>query len=77
MPRRAQALINLRDDIDETRDLAAREPARLTELTSLLERKYHEVRAESPTWPAWKFTNAEGKRIEWPDYIKNKATKKQ
>ncbi len=71
------SLYNLRDDIGETRDLAAREPAKLAELKSLLERKYHEVRAESPTWPAWNFTNAEGKRIEWPDYIKNKATKKQ
>lgn len=70
------SLYNLRDDIGETRDLAAREPAKLAELMALLERKYLEVRAESPTWPAWKFTNAEGKRIEWPDYIKNKATKK-
>jgi hypothetical protein len=22
----------------------------------------------SPVWPAWKFTNAEGKRIIWPEY---------
>ena len=60
-------------DIGETTDLAANEPAKLAELKALLERKYHEVRDESPTWPAWKFTNAEGQRIEWPDYVKNRA----
>jgi arylsulfatase A len=70
------SLYNLRDDIGETHDLAASEPAKLAELKQLLERKYQEVRAESPTWPAWQFTNAEGKRIEWPDYIKNKPAKK-
>jgi hypothetical protein len=44
----------------------------------MLEAKYREVRAESPTWPAWKFTGAEGKRIVWPDYGKNrKAAKKK
>jgi arylsulfatase A len=66
------SLYNVRNDIGETTDLAAREPAKLAELKPLLERKYHEVRAESPTWPAWKFTNAEGPRIEWPDYVKNR-----
>jgi arylsulfatase A len=71
------ALYNLREDIGESRDVAATEPAKLAELKAQLERKYHEVRDESPTWPAWKFTNAEGKRIEWPDYAKKKATKKQ
>ena len=48
----------------------------LVELKSLLERRYREVRDESPTWPAWQFTNAEGPRIEWPEYVKNKAAKK-
>lgn len=71
------SLYNLRDDIGETRDLAATEPAKLAELKSLLERKYLEVRTESPMWPAWKFTNAEGPRIETPDYVKKKAAKKQ
>ena len=41
-----------------------------------LERKYHEVRSEAPTWPAWKFTNTEGPRIETPEYVKKKAAKK-
>ena len=63
-------LYDLRRDIGETRDLAAEQPEKLAELKSMLERKYLEVRAASPTWPAWKFTNTEGKRIEWPDYAK-------
>jgi arylsulfatase A len=72
------SLYNLRRDIGETTDLAAAEPARLAELKALLEAKYREVRAESPTWPAWKFTNAEGQRIQWPDYVKKRrpASKK-
>lgn len=69
-------LFNLREDIAESRDLARVETAKLAELQALLERKYREVQAESPTWPAWKFTNAEGQRIEWPDYVKTKAAKK-
>jgi arylsulfatase A len=71
------ALYNLRDDLGETEDLAAGEPEKLAELRALLERKYLEVRAESPTWPAWKFTGVEGKRIEWPDYVKKAAAKKK
>jgi arylsulfatase A len=73
------SLYNLRDDIGEKTDLAAKEPAKLAELKALLEVKYREVRAESPTWPAWKFTGTEGKKIEWPDYWKKKqaAKKKQ
>jgi arylsulfatase A len=65
-------LYNLRDDIGERQELSAREPAKLAEMKSRLERKYVEVRAESPTWPAWKFTNAEGKRILPPEYNKKK-----
>ena len=64
------SLYNLRSDIGETRDLAAEQPEKFAELKSRLEKKYLEVRAESPTWPAWKFTNTEGQRIEWPDYVK-------
>lgn len=64
------SLYNLRRDIGETTDLAAQEPARLAELKTLLQAKYREVRDQSPTWPAWKFTGAEGKRIQWPDYVK-------
>ena len=65
-------LFNLRDDIGEKNDLATLETAKLAEMKALLEAKYAEVRAESPVWPAWKFTGAEGKKIEWPDYVKKK-----
>jgi arylsulfatase A len=67
------SLYNLSRDVGETHDLAAEQPEKLAELKSRLEKKYLEVRAESPTWPPWKFTNAEGKRIEWPDYVKNRT----
>jgi len=72
-------LYNLRQDIAERNDRAAAEPAKLAELQQLLLAKYHDVRAESPVWPAWQFTGAEGKRIEWPDYWKKKqaAAKKK
>jgi arylsulfatase A len=72
------SLYNLRNDIAERNDLAASEPAKLAELKALLQAKYREVRAESPTWPAWQFTGAEGKRIEWPDYwLKRQKGKKK
>jgi hypothetical protein len=53
-------LFNLKDDIAETKDLAGSQAARLAEMKALLEAKYAEVVAESPMWPAWKFTGAEG-----------------
>lgn len=59
-------LYNLRTDIAETTDLSTKEPARLEELKSALLPKYYEVRDESPTWPPWKFTGAESRRIVWP-----------
>jgi arylsulfatase A len=72
------SLYNLRADIGEKNDLAASEPAKLAELKALLQAKYREVRAESPTWPAWQFTGAEGKRIAWPDYwLKRQKGKKK
>jgi arylsulfatase A len=71
------SLFNLREDMGETRDRARVETAKLAELKAALQRKYHEVRAESPTWPAWKFTNVEGPRIAVPDYVKRKAAKKK
>ncbi len=66
------SLYNLKTDIGEKRDLAKDEPKKLAELKELLQPLYDEVKAESPVWPAWKFTNAEGKRIIWPDYAKPK-----
>jgi arylsulfatase A len=72
------SLYNLRNDIAEKNDLCTKEPVKLAELKTLLLAKYREVRAESPTWPAWQFTDAEGKRIEWPDYwLKKRAAKKK
>ena len=65
----AFALYDLGRDVGETTDLAATEPAKLAELKALLVAKYREVRDESPTWPAWTFTGAEGRKIEWPDYV--------
>ena len=69
------ALYNLRDDISETKDLAKAEPDKLAEMKALLLKKYHEVREESPVWPAWTFDNREGQRIEWPDYVKSRQNK--
>jgi arylsulfatase A len=66
------ALYNLREDIAETKDRSAAEPAKLAELKALLLKKYRQVRDESPVWPAWKFDNREGQRIVWPDYVKNR-----
>jgi arylsulfatase A len=63
-------LYNLADDMGETTELSEQEPARLERLTGLLRGLYHEVRAESRTWPAWQWTRWESQRIEWPDYVK-------
>lgn len=63
-------LYNLRDDIGETRDLAAREPERLEVIRAKLEAMYREVREQSPTWPEWEFARYESGRIEWPAYRK-------
>jgi arylsulfatase A len=70
-------LYNLRDDLAETTDLSARESVRLGELKTRLLAKYKEVCEDAPTWPAWKFTGSEGKRIVWPDYVKKRAPAKQ
>ncbi len=69
-------LYDLKNDLGETRNLASQEPARLAELQALMRAQYLEVRAESPIWPDWQFTGAEGRRIVWPDYVKKKKAKK-
>jgi arylsulfatase A len=69
------ALYNLKDDIAETKELSAAEPAKLAEMKDSLLKKYHQVREESPTWPAWTFDNREGQRIEWPEYVKARQGK--
>jgi arylsulfatase A len=60
-------LYNLRTDIGETTDLAAKEPGKVAELKAALLAKYHEVRGESPTWPAWTGTGIEARKIVWPE----------
>ncbi len=60
-------LYNLKTDLAETMNLIDQEPAEFAELKAALLAKYHEVRDESPTWPSWKFTGAEGKKIIWED----------
>ncbi len=72
-------LYNLRDDIGETTDLAAKEPDRLKRMSAQLTKLYHEVRDESPVWPAWESPHHEGKLIEWPPYKpwKKKPAKKR
>lgn len=61
-------LYNLSSDVGETTDLSSQQPQKLAELTAKMQQMYHEVRAESPTWPAWTFARYEGQRIEWPEY---------
>lgn len=55
-------LYNLREDIGETRDLATSQPEKMNEMKALLLAKYHEVRAESPTWPTWTPPVPQGKK---------------
>jgi arylsulfatase A len=69
------ALYHLKDDIGEKKELSVSEPAKFAEMKELLITKYHEVRDESPIWPAWKFDNREGQRIEWPEYVKQRQAK--
>ena len=65
-------LYHLKSDIAETTDLKSSEPERFARMKSLLERKYAEVQAESPTWPEWEFARYEAERIEWPAYRGNR-----
>jgi arylsulfatase A len=55
-------LYNLREDVGEKHDLAQEQPAKLSEMRTLLAAKYHEVRDEAPTWPAWQPPAAPGKK---------------
>lgn len=61
-------LYNLRTDIGETTDRSTDEPERLARMRQQLIAIYHEVRAESPVWPAWVWPRYESERIEWPEY---------
>ncbi len=72
-------LYNLRTDVAEANDLAAKEPAKLAELKALLLAKYHEVRDEAPIWPVWTFNkdDQDGPDAEWGDYVKNRRHAKK
>jgi arylsulfatase A len=57
-------LYNLREDVGEKNELSHREPQRLAEMAAMLQERYHEVREESPVWPAWEWPRDEGLRIQ-------------
>jgi arylsulfatase A len=61
-------LYNLRHDAGEQSDLKTRETERFERMRTQLVAMYHEVRDESPVWPAWTWTRDESLRIEWPPY---------
>ena len=61
-------LYNLATDVGEQSDLQSHEPQRFARMKQQLIDRYHEVRTESPTWPAWEWPKYEGQRIEWPEY---------
>ncbi|MCA9052519.1 MAG: sulfatase-like hydrolase/transferase [Planctomycetaceae bacterium] len=63
-------LYNLAADVGEQSDLQTHEPQRFQQMKQQLVDRYHEVRTESPTWPAWEWPKYEGQRIKWPDYRK-------
>ncbi len=69
------ALYNLKEDRAEMKDLSAIDAVKFAEMKALLLAKYHAVREESPTWPAWTFDNREGQRIEVPEYVKERQAK--
>jgi hypothetical protein len=52
-------LYNLRADLAQREDLAAKEPRKLQELSGLLVKKYTEVQQEGPVWKFPKTTAAE------------------
>nr|MDQ3624153.1 sulfatase-like hydrolase/transferase [Verrucomicrobiota bacterium] len=70
-------LYNLREDIGESRDLAAQEPERLKAMAAALKKLHQEARDESPVWPAWQFTNYDAPRIQWPPYWKPAPQRKK
>jgi hypothetical protein len=65
-------LYNLREDINESRDLAAREPERLKTLSTAMRSLYREVRDEVPEWPAWIWNINDSPRAPLPPYHRSK-----
>ena len=70
-------LYNLREDIGETNDLAAKEPERTAAMADRMRRIYFEVRAESPEWPAWTWNINDSPRAPLPSYYKPKSGSKK
>lgn len=68
-------LYNLRNDLSETNDLAAREPEKLREMSALLSAQFHEIRRETPVWPVFTDPAYERDRIKWPDYVAKPLSK--
>jgi arylsulfatase A len=62
-------LYNLRTDPGEQHDLATGEPKIRAEMQATLVKRFREVQAETPTWPAFTDPSYEAKRIEWPTYL--------
>ena len=57
-------LYHLGQNVDESMELSAQHPQKLAELKARMQQLYREVRAESPTWPAWSWPRLEGARIK-------------
>ena len=56
-------LYRIGSDISESENIAADHPKELARLSKQLRAIYHEVREESPSWPAWTWPRFEGQRI--------------
>ena len=68
-------LFHLAFDIGETSDVSAEHPEVFQRLKRQMQAFYRDVRAEAPQWPAWQWPRYEAKRIEWPDYWRNRNKK--
>ena len=69
-------LYNLRDDIDESEDLANKEFEVFREMQRQMRAIYASVREDAPRWPAWEWPRYESGKIEWPDYWVNRKRSK-
>lgn len=56
-------LYHLGRDREESMEVSAQHPQELASMKNRLQQMYREVRAETPTWPAWIWPRVEGARI--------------